>query len=89
MKGKKKELVPHQRKQPRMSIHHRFPRAQGGENWRPNINQERVPLTQHKAWHTLFDGTLTPYDIAAIINAIWLDPCYRFRVEEVFGRDEE
>lgn len=76
MRGKKKEMVPHVRKQPRMSIHHRRPRAQDGQHWKPEINQVKVPLTQHRAWHTLFDGTLSPHDICAIINAIWLDPRY-------------
>lgn len=88
MKGKpKKTIVPHKRKAPVMDNHHRFPRAQGGENWRPEINVVRVNKKQHQAWHTLFDGTLTPHDICAIINAIWLDPCYRFRVEEIPGEE--
>lgn len=70
----KKTMVPHQRKQPRMSIHHRKPRAQDGKHWKPEINQIKVPLTQHRAWHTLFDGTLTVFQICAIINTVWLDP---------------
>lgn len=70
----KGQMVPHTRKKPRMSIHHRRPRAQNGRNWKPEINQVRVRLTHHRAWHTLFDGTLLPKDIATIINTIWIDP---------------
>lgn len=69
----KKEMVAHKRKQPRMSIHHRRPRAQNGKDWKPEINQVRVKLTEHRAWHTLFDGTLTVPEIVKIINR-WIDP---------------
>lgn len=69
-----KALVPHVRKKPRMSTHHRTPRAQGGSQG-PTV---QVTQTQHRAWHTLFDGTLLPEDICAIINALWLDDRYYF-----------
>jgi len=74
----KKQMVPHIKKQPEMSIHHRTPVAQGGRGG----TTVRVTKKQHDAWHTLFDGTLTPHDICAIINAIWLDDRYYFEVKE-------
>lgn len=88
MRGKAtKQMVPHVKKKPLINQHHRFPRAQGGENWRPEINVVTVLLTQHRAWHTLFEGTLTPHDIAAIINTVWLDPRYKFVVERTDVED--
>ena len=71
-----KTLTSHVREKPIMSTHHRIPVAQGGRGG-PTI---RVTKKQHDAWHHLFDGTLSPHDIASIINAIWLDPDFYFVV---------
>ena len=57
------------------SIHHRKPKGLGGKNNSENLIQ--VWTTQHRAWHTLFE--CNPADaICRIINAIWLDPDYKF-----------
>lgn len=58
--------------------HHRRPQAQGGGDETENISL--VSEKQHRSWHTLFDGNMTPEDIASKINEVWLDPHYRFVV---------
>jgi len=58
------------------SIHHRVPRCQNGGN----DTTIEVPTFLHRSWHNLFSGELTPYDIAKLINMIWLDPRYEFIV---------
>ena len=78
---RKKTMVPHTKLQPEMSTHHRIPVAQGGRHGPVS----RVTKKRHQAWHTLFDGTLKPEDIAAIINTIWLDPRYYFEVKRKRG----
>lgn len=57
-----------------MDIHHRKPRSLGGKNNPENLSE--VPITEHRAWHTLFKN-FGPIVIAAIINAAWLDPAWR------------
>ena len=58
------------------SQHHRRPKSQGGgrEVERlPNIS--KVKESQHRAWHCLF-GNKTPDEIVAIVNDLYIDPCY-------------
>lgn len=55
-----------------MEKHHRKPKAQKGRNNRRNISY--VPKEEHRAWHVLFNGDLTPQEIAKKINAQFLDP---------------
>lgn len=62
------------------SRHHRRPRSRGGDSSRRNI--VRVPADKHAAWHLLFVN-LSPHEIAAQINAVWLDPDFYFTVQEV------
>jgi hypothetical protein len=57
------------------SLHHRRPKSLGGKTSRRNISN--VSVVQHQAWHTLF-GSREPEDIASYINAVWLDPAFRF-----------
>jgi hypothetical protein len=57
------------------SRHHRRPRSLGGTNEKSNIS--RVSITEHQAWHTLFQN-FEPHVIAEIINNVWLDPDYEF-----------
>ena len=55
-----------------MEKHHRKSKAQKGRSNRRNIswlNEE-----EHKAWHILFNGELTPQEIAKKINERYLDP---------------
>lgn len=60
-----------------MTDHHRCPESRDGRDVPRNIS--RVPITKHRAWHTLFKN-YTPQMIADIINKIWLDPDYEFVV---------
>jgi hypothetical protein len=53
--------------------HHRKPKSLGGSNERDNISY--VTQTEHRAWHKLFSN-YTPYQIANIINIIWIDTEY-------------
>jgi hypothetical protein len=36
-----------------------------------------VPANKHRAWHMLW-ADKHPEEIAEIINAVWLDPAYKF-----------
>lgn len=70
------------------SVHHRRPRSQGGTDTQRNLSI--IPAHKHQAWHLLFDNK-SPYEIAAIINAIYLDPDYFFvckRKENYRGPDK-
>jgi hypothetical protein len=55
--------------------HHRKPKVHGGSGKLGSPNMVQVLVVKHRAWHCLF-GTKTPEDIAATINATWLDPEY-------------
>jgi len=55
-----------------MSRHHRRPKAQKGKNSKRNISW--VSQVEHRSWHTIFNGMLTPLEIADIINTKFLDP---------------
>lgn len=57
----------------RDTAHHRKPRSLGGGNESENISF--VPGNKHEAFHLLF-ANKTPYEIADILNAVWLDPAY-------------
>jgi hypothetical protein len=59
------------------SKHHRRPRSLGGSDHSRNIS--RVSVTQHQAWHTLFQN-YPPEKIAQIITDVWLDPDYEIVV---------
>jgi hypothetical protein len=66
------------------NTHHRKPRCLGGSNDPRNL--VNVPENQHVSWHTLFEGR-NPENICAFINAVWLDPDYKFTCVRV--RKEE
>lgn len=53
--------------------HHRKPQSLGGEN--TDRNKSYVSVLRHRAWHTLFEN-MDPYEIAKVINDIWLDRDY-------------
>lgn len=64
--------------------HHRKPQCQGGDDEKRNIS--RVSAKKHAAWHMLFDGEMTPQDIADVINRVWLDPDYILVVKKRRGK---
>jgi hypothetical protein len=53
------------------SLHHRKMKCHGGKKTPENMSN--VPVKLHRAWHTLFKDR-KPEDIAAYINAVWIDP---------------
>ena len=58
--------------------HHKKPRSRGGKRYvNGHHNIVKVSVVKHRAWHTLFEN-LTPQEICAIINQIWLDPDHKF-----------
>ena len=57
------------------SLHHRCPQSLGGQKTKENISV--VDIKKHECWHTLF-ANMTPYEIAKVINSVWLDPSYQF-----------
>ena len=61
-----------------MTNHHRKPLSKGGRSEARNISNVNGKL--HRAWHLLF-ANKTPYEIARIINEIWLDPDFCLVVE--------
>lgn len=63
---------------PIQSRHHLKCRSHGGTWDRDNI--AFINDKFHKAWHLIF-GNCCAYDIAEIINAIFLDPDYKLVVE--------
>lgn len=72
-----------------MSIHHRQPVSQGGNNHPDNL--VKVRARHHECWHTLFQS-YTPKRIAEIINEIWLDKRFvlvvKRREENVINLEE-
>jgi len=65
------------------SMHHRRPRSLGGTN--ENRNLSKVCPKKHEAFHLLF-GNENVYEIARILNQIWLDPGYHLDVIDLQGR---
>jgi hypothetical protein len=57
------------------SKHHRKLKSKGGTDEWHNISI--VPENHHRAWHTLFKDR-DPEQIAAYINAVWIDPDWKF-----------
>jgi hypothetical protein len=53
--------------------HHRHPRSLGGDDSDRNLSVVTQHL--HRAYHLLFSNG-TPYDIASILNAVWISPNY-------------
>ncbi len=66
-------------KTPEKDKHHRKPRSLGGTDDQSNLSL--VSKVLHQAWHLLF-GNKNPFQIARIINRVWLDPKYKFVVCE-------
>lgn len=64
-----------------ITTHHRLPSSRGGTNCKYNISFVRD--NQHEAWHTLF-GNLEVWDIAKLINEVWIDPNFEFIVRPRF-----
>jgi hypothetical protein len=60
---------------PKLVRHHRKSRAQKGKNNKRNISW--LPKELHVAWHTIFNGHLTPPEIAEIITELFLDPSWK------------
>jgi hypothetical protein len=61
----------------KLTRHHRRPRSIGGcdQDW----NISMLPEKQHQAWHTLFTNK-TAFEIAEMINELYLDSRYVFEV---------
>ena len=57
------------------SFHHRCPKSRNGSN--DSYNLIDVPVTKHRAWHTLFENN-TAIFICRLINDVWLDTSYKF-----------
>lgn len=57
------------------SRHHRRPKSLGGGGHSWNISM--VEQKEHAAWHILFSN-MTPEEIVAEINAVWLDRAFNF-----------
>lgn len=75
--GKKRESKKHH------DWHHRKPRSLGSPavcDSNDSDNLSHVSTSKHRAWHTLFSN-LEAFEIAAIINSVWLDPDYLFIVK--------
>lgn len=64
--GKRKNRRP-------LSRHHRHPQSLGGTDEPNNIIM--VPVTKHRAWHTLFNN-LPPEQIAKTISETWISTDY-------------
>jgi hypothetical protein len=62
--------------------HHRRPRSRGGNSKPSNISY--VCAEQHKAYHRIFSN-MTPYEIADVLNQVWIDPAYTFVVVQGEG----
>lgn len=58
-----------------LTDHHRRPQSLGGTRSKRNII--RIKENLHRSWHTLFQA-LPPEEIAKVINAIYLDPDWKF-----------
>ena len=58
--------------------HHRRCRSNGGTNSETNISV--VDSKQHSSWHNLFQA-MDAYQIAQIINNVWLQPEFYFEVK--------
>ena len=57
--------------------HHRNPKSLGGDDTDRNISS--VAQHYHRAYHLLFSNG-TPYDVASILNAVWISPDYELVV---------
>ena len=66
-----------------MTNHHRRPVKLGGSSEPRNLS--RVPESKHRAWHMLF-GHMNPYNIAMLINEVYLDPDFEFVVQRKSNR---
>lgn len=62
-----------------LTKHHRNPKCLSGNGESQNISY--LDRKRHWAWTLLFDK-LSPYMIAERINAVFLDPRYKFIVVE-------
>lgn len=60
-----------------MDRHHRVPRSKGGSDNKENISI--VPKLQHRCFHIIF-GTMSPEEIAFVLNKTWTDPKKSFVV---------
>jgi len=69
--------VKKKRKNVAKNRHHRLPRSLQGDNSRENISI--VSIVKHRAYHALFSNG-TPYDIANILNKLWIPKDYELVV---------
>lgn len=61
------------RRYPKMTKHHRKPKARGEKSGKHSGNISLVPYNKHTAFHTLF-GTDTPEEIAKKLTEDYIDP---------------
>jgi hypothetical protein len=61
--------------------HHRLPKSRGGQATPDNISV--VPKDKHRLYNQLFGGDATPYEVARILNEVWISTNYRLEVRRV------
>ena len=74
----RKEKRKRQRREARLSCHHRKCRSNGGETSYRNCVM--IPVAKHRAFHLLFDNKEAD-EIARILNDIYIDPDWMFVVQ--------
>ena len=74
---KKKERREKRHAKVAKNKHHRMPKSLGGSDEDSNISS--VTIVKHQAYHLLFSNG-TPYDIASILNNIWIPSNYELIV---------
>ena len=67
--------------------HHRCPKCRHGGEEPQNISM--VPANKHRAWHLLFGDGGNPYEVAGVINNIWLNPKFELVVQLRMTRTQE
>lgn len=78
LNSRKKKKEPKRKKEPgTISRHHKLPKSLGGSDRDENISY--VTWTKHCAYHALFANG-TPYDVASILNAVWISSDYELIV---------
>jgi hypothetical protein len=70
----------------KQTLHHRKPRSLGGRRTRNNLIL--LPEDKHLAWHVLFVN-YPPDQIAAEINAKYIDPDFEFIVRRKGAKMDE
>lgn len=64
-----------------LTRHHRKPRSlrTGRENLHTKANISLVKRKHHESYHLLFVN-MNPYEMAELLNEVWIDPAYQLVV---------